>query len=107
MSSQTTIASPDTADTHVDEEIAACLNLDTPKSFFLFAGAGSGKTRSLVTALQHVQTSLGERLRAKGQRVGVITFTNAASDEIKSRLLFDTLKEGLGQVAARLPRAAR
>lgn len=91
MSSQTTIASTDTPDAHVDEEIAACLNLDTPKSFFLFAGAGSGKTRSLVTALQHVQTNLSERLRVKGQRVGVITFTNAASDEIKRRLLFDPL----------------
>jgi len=91
MSSQTTVASKDTAEAHVDEEIAACLNLDTPKSFFLFAGAGSGKTRSLVTALQHVQKTLAERLRVKGQRVGVITFTNAASDEIKRRLLFDPL----------------
>jgi DNA helicase II / ATP-dependent DNA helicase PcrA len=91
MSFQTTVANTDTADAHVDEEIAACLNLDTPKSFFLFAGAGSGKTRSLVTALQHVQITLSERLRVKGQRVGVITFTNAASDEIKRRLLFDPL----------------
>ena len=38
-------------DGHVDAEIAACLNLTSPRSFFLFAGAGSGKTRSLVTAL--------------------------------------------------------
>lgn len=78
-------------DAHVDDEIAACLNLDSPKSFFLFAGAGSGKTRSLVTALQHVQETMTERLRIKGQRVAVITFTNAASDEIKRRLLFDPL----------------
>lgn len=91
MSPQVTIASTDTADAHVDAEIAACLNLDSPKSFFLFAGAGSGKTRSLVTALQHVQRNLSERLLVKGQRVGVITFTNAASDEIKRRLLFDPL----------------
>ncbi|WP_225981556.1 UvrD-helicase domain-containing protein [Paracidovorax avenae] len=91
MSSQPTVPSTDNADAHVDEEIAACLNLDTPKSFFLFAGAGSGKTRSLVTALQHVQMTLSDRLRVKGQRVGVITFTNAASDEIKRRLLFDPL----------------
>jgi DNA helicase-2/ATP-dependent DNA helicase PcrA len=91
MSPQTAVASTDTVDAHVDEEIAACLNLDTPKSFFLFAGAGSGKTRSLVTALQHAQTTLSERLRIKGKRVGVITFTNAASDEIKRRLLFDPL----------------
>ena len=91
MSPQVTLARTDTTDAHVDEEIAACLNLDSPKSFFLFAGAGSGKTRSLVTALQYVQTNLSERLLVKGQRVGVITFTNAASDEIKRRLLFDPL----------------
>lgn len=78
-------------DANVDQEIAACLSVDAPKSFFLFAGAGSGKTRSLVTALQHVQKTMSERLRMKGQRVAVITFTNAASDEIKSRLLFDPL----------------
>lgn len=78
-------------DANVDQEIAACLSVDTPRSFFLFAGAGSGKTRSLVTALQHVQKTMSERLRTKGQRVAVITFTNAASDEIKSRLLFDPL----------------
>lgn len=82
-------AEPD--DAHVDIEIAACLSLDTPKSFFLFAGAGSGKTRSLVTALQHVQRTMADRLRVKGQRVAVITFTNAASDEIKRRLQFDPL----------------
>lgn len=78
-------------DAHVDKEIAACLNVDAPKSFFLFAGAGSGKTRSLVTALQHIQRTMSDRLRMRGQRVAVITFTNAASDEIKSRLLFDPL----------------
>lgn len=91
MTSTTAITTADTADAHVDDEIAACLNLGAPKSFFLFAGAGSGKTRSLVTALQHVQKNLSEQLRVKGQRVGVITFTNAASDEIKRRLLFDPL----------------
>jgi DNA helicase-2/ATP-dependent DNA helicase PcrA len=91
LSSAAAVATSDTADDHVDDEIAACLNLSTPKSFFLFAGAGSGKTRSLVTALQHVQKNLSERLRVKGQRVGVITYTNAASDEIKRRLLFDPL----------------
>ena len=91
MSASSAVALADTIDDHVDAEIAACLDFAAPKSFFLFAGAGSGKTRSLVTALQHIQKSLGERLKVKGQRVGVITFTNAASDEIKRRLLFDPL----------------
>ena len=78
-------------DDHVDDEIAACLGLSSPQSFFLFAGAGSGKTRSLVTALQHIQSKLSDSLKARGKRVAVITFTNAASDEIKRRLLFDPL----------------
>lgn len=78
-------------DAHVDDELAECLNLDAPRSFVLFAGAGSGKTSSLVAALRHVQHTVAERLRAKGQRVAVITFTNAASDEIKRRILFDPL----------------
>lgn len=91
MSVASQTASEDDIDKNVDVEIAACFNLAAPRSFFLFAGAGSGKTRSLVTALRHIQKNLSDHLRAKGQRVGVITFTNAASDEIKRRILFDPL----------------
>lgn len=91
MSAVSQTAIEDEIDNHVDIQIAACFDLASPRSFFLFAGAGSGKTRSLVTALQHIQKTLSDHLRAKGQRVGVITFTNAASDEIKRRLLFDPL----------------
>lgn len=76
-------------DNGVDQEIADCLNLVNPKSFFLFAGAGSGKTYSLVKALKHIQNTSSAALRLKGQRVGVITYTNAAVDEIKSRIEFD------------------
>lgn len=80
-------------DDHVDGEINACLSLDKPISFFLFAGAGSGKTRSLVNALNHVREVSAKRLRLHGQRIGVITYTNAACDEIKRRLDFDPLIE--------------
>lgn len=76
-------------DIHADEEIATCLNLADPKSFFLFAGAGSGKTSSLVKALEHVRRAHGETLRFQGKRVCVITYTNAACDEIKRRMEFD------------------
>ena len=85
------IVSENDIDDHVDAEIAECLDLSAPKSFFLFAGAGSGKTRSLISALQHIQRTSSDRLRAKGQRIAVITYTNAASEEIKRRLLFDPL----------------
>lgn len=89
MTSLDAVVSNDDVDAAVDVEISRCLNLDDPQSFFLFAGAGSGKTRSLVTALQKVQIDFGSRLRLKGQRVGVITYTNAASEEIERRLAFD------------------
>ena len=74
----------------VDEEIYSCLNLDNPKSFFLFAGAGSGKTRSLVEVLKRFRTENIKRLRKNGQKVAIITYTNVACDEIKSRLEFDS-----------------
>jgi DNA helicase II / ATP-dependent DNA helicase PcrA len=73
----------------VDEEIYNCLNLDAPKSFFLFAGAGSGKTRSLVEVLKRFRRDNIHRLRLNGQKVAIITYTNAACDEIKRRLDFD------------------
>lgn len=78
-------------DDHVDGEIAACLSLENPKSFFLFAGAGSGKTRSLVTALKYVRKHYGMKLKLRGQRIAVITYTNAACDEIIQRIEFDPL----------------
>ena len=78
-------------DSQVDEQILSCLDLDTPKSFFLFAGAGSGKTRSLVTALTKVSEKSGQLLRLNRKKIAVITYTNAACDEIKHRIDYDPL----------------
>ncbi|MFN3226819.1 MAG: UvrD-helicase domain-containing protein [Hyphomicrobiales bacterium] len=78
-------------DDPVDEEIAAYLDLASPRSFFLFAGAGSGKTRSLVKALNHVKATYGRDLSLRGHRVGVISYTNAACEEIKRRVDFSPL----------------
>lgn len=74
----------------VDDEIYSCLDLDNPKSFFLFAGAGSGKTRSLVEVLKRFREQNIHRLRLNAQQVAIITYTNAACDEIKRRLEFDS-----------------
>lgn len=74
----------------VDEKIYSCLNLAKPKSFFLFAGAGSGKTGSLVRVLQKFRDKNVQALRLNGQKVAIITYTNAACDEIKKRLEFDS-----------------
>ena len=79
----------DLFDAEADETILACLDLDKPRSFFLYAGAGSGKTRSLVEAIRAVCRDQGRRLSLTAQKIGVITYTNAACDEIKQRLEFD------------------
>ncbi len=84
-----TASEDDVFDAEADETILDCLNLDKPKSFFLYAGAGSGKTRSLVEAIRIVCRDQGRRLSLAGQKIGVITYTNAACDEIKQRLEFD------------------
>lgn len=78
-------------DKHVDNEIHDCLNLNNPKSFFLFAGAGSGKTRTLVNVLKVFKKNHGKELRLNRKKVAIITYTNVASDEIKNRLEFDSI----------------
>ena len=79
----------DQFDAEADKSILACLDLKNPRSFFLYAGAGSGKTRSLVEAVRTVCDKQGKHLSLTGQKIGVITYTNAACEEIKQRLEFD------------------
>lgn len=81
----------DRVDLEADVVIKAALSLDTPQSFFLYAGAGSGKTGSLKTALDSTRESYGEVLRRQGRKIGVITYTKAARDEILRRVDFDAL----------------
>ena len=83
----------DNRDSAADSIIQSCLNLKNPKSFFLFAGAGSGKTRSLVCALEYINKSFGRELKLNNRRVAVITYTKAARDEIKRRCRYNYLFE--------------
>jgi len=78
-------------DAEVKKKLEKCLQLKTPKSFFLFAGAGSGKTRSLVESLQYIISRYSLYFKAQGKYVAVITYTNAAAEEIKRRLDFEPL----------------
>lgn len=80
-----------TLDDHVEAELAEFLSLEKPTSFFLYAGAGSGKTRSLVHALNYLAKTYGDMLRMRGRQVAVITYTNAACDEITRRTKYDPL----------------
>lgn len=73
-------------DDHVDDEIKLCFSKDNPRSFFMFAGAGSGKTRSLINVLSFLDKEIGTKLSIHSKQVAVITYTNAACDEISKRI---------------------
>ncbi len=47
-----------TLDDGIEPALASFLDLEKPTSFFLFAGAGSGKTRSLVQALSNYYSGI-------------------------------------------------
>lgn len=76
-------------ESEADNLVRKCL--DDRRSFAMIAGAGSGKTSSLVDALGQVRDREGFALRKHGQRIACITYTNRAVDVIKARLGFDEL----------------
>lgn len=81
-------------DAGVVEEICGYLTDEPPRSYFLFAGAGSGKTRTLVEVLrrltgvlQHEKGGqLARRLRMYGRSIRVVTYTKNAVSVINGRL---------------------
>ena len=81
----------DYVDDHVDREIESCFLQVLQITFFVFAGAGSGKTRSLINTLNFLDKEQGEKLLMKGKQIAVITYTNAACDEISRRLQYKSI----------------
>ncbi len=71
------INKPDTA---ADIQLKQCL--DRAQSFIMIAGAGSGKTTSLVKALSHIVVTRSADLRKWGQKIACITYTEIAAKEI-------------------------
>ena len=80
-----------TPDEELKTTLTKCLDLNQPKSLFLYAGAGTGKTRAVVGAMNIFRERHGVQFRRSGQRVAVITYTNAACDEIRRRIDFDPI----------------
>jgi DNA helicase-2/ATP-dependent DNA helicase PcrA len=75
----TRIGSPDT---DADLRLRDCLDKQPTRSFVMVAGAGSGKTTSLVKALAHLERTKGATMRRRGQQVACITYTEVAVGEI-------------------------
>ncbi|CAA2137796.1 UvrD-helicase domain-containing protein [Methylobacterium bullatum] len=69
-------------DTDADQRVQACLSSAERRSFVVVAGAGSGKTTSLVKALATVVRQHGAVLRRRRQRVACVTYTEIAAREI-------------------------
>lgn len=91
----------DERDAHIVEEICNYVTDFQPRSFFLFAGAGSGKTRTLVELVRRITGvvehaaggTYAAKLRAQGQSVRVITYTKNAAHVVVSRLGENRLAE--------------
>lgn len=69
-------------DTQADLELRACLDERPQRSFVMVAGAGSGKTTSLVKALAHLGQTRRTELKIRSQRIACITYTDVAVREI-------------------------
>ena len=65
-------------------KIYDCLNRGN--SFVLEAGAGAGKTYSLIKTLEYLISKRGNNLLRNNQQIACITFTNVACDEIREEL---------------------
>ncbi|OJT49509.1 UvrD-helicase domain-containing protein [Serratia plymuthica] len=81
-------------DAGVVEEICGYLTEIPPRNYFLFAGAGSGKTRTLVEVLRRLTgviehekgKKLARCLRMYGRSIRVVTYTKNAVSVINGRL---------------------
>lgn len=81
----------DSPDTDADREIHACIVATPPQPFVVRAGAGSGKTTSLIKALDWVISEHGAGMRARKQKVACITYTDLAANEILADVNADPL----------------
>ncbi len=66
----------------LDEMFAA---INDGRCFRLEAGAGAGKTYSLIKALKHLIDNRSLELSKKEQQIACITYTNVAKNEIRER----------------------
>ena len=75
--------------TKADVEIKQCINDNI--SFSVIAGAGSGKTTSLITALMEIKAKHRAKLLQNSQRVVCVTYTKRAVEVISQKLGHDKL----------------
>lgn len=66
------------------EQVKECIH--TGKSFIVEAGAGSGKTWTLIESIKTILDTRSQSLEKSSQQIASITYTNVAKDEIIERV---------------------
>lgn len=69
----------------IAQEIVDVVQDPLQPAFFLSAGAGAGKTKALIDAVEELLKRRRQSMACNWQRVAVITYTNVAANEIKAR----------------------
>ncbi|MGC5791481.1 UvrD-helicase domain-containing protein [Herbaspirillum huttiense] len=69
-------------DTSADIKLRTILDDDTSTGFVMVSGAGSGKTTSIIKALDHLRQTRGSYLRQRAKKIACITYTEVAVNEI-------------------------
>jgi len=78
-------------DTPTDIELRERLSVEGHRHFVMIAGAGSGKTTSLIKALNYLKQSRGSQMQRKAQHIACITYTDVAVEEISGDVGHDPL----------------
>jgi DNA helicase-2/ATP-dependent DNA helicase PcrA len=60
--------------------------IEMKESFVLEAGAGSGKTYTLIQTINYLLETRGNSIKFNGQKIVCITYTNVAKNEILERI---------------------
>uniref|UniRef100_UPI00188CDA38 UvrD-helicase domain-containing protein n=1 Tax=Vibrio anguillarum TaxID=55601 RepID=UPI00188CDA38 len=79
----TTLSPAAQASAETLESLRRCI--EQGQCFRLEAGAGAGKTYSLIESLKYLISLRANELAISGKQVACITYTNVAKDEIKAR----------------------
>ncbi|APQ58294.1 RecBCD enzyme subunit RecB [Paenibacillus polymyxa] len=75
----------------VEQQVYRCI--DQEESFIIEAGAGSGKTWTLVQALNYIISKKANEYRKANKRIACITYTRVAKEEIIDRIQGNELVE--------------
>ncbi|MGH1334557.1 MAG: UvrD-helicase domain-containing protein [Aureispira sp.] len=60
--------------------------IDQNENIIFSAGAGAGKTHTLIESLKYIVKNHGQRLRKHNQQIVCITYTNVATEKVREQL---------------------